>query len=122
MHFPHPGVVNRSNARCHNAAYKPGSVVLVCGDAGMIAQGLIWSSWGSGSATGTGTDVAKVCEPDCASGKVVGAKIRLVLSRPRLCAGDGKRHFTELHYVWIDGTPVRGQPSQGTIPMPCSTS
>jgi hypothetical protein len=108
-------------SRCDNAAYKPGSVVLACGDAGLIAQGLTWGSWGSSTATGTGTGVAKVCEPDCASGKVVRAEIRLTLSRPQLCGADGKRHFTKIRYVWVDGAPVKGQPAQGTIPMPCSS-
>ncbi len=108
-------------SRCNNAAYKPGSVVLACGDAGLIAQGLTWSSWGSSSATGIGTGVAKVCEPDCASGKVVRDEIRLVLSRPRLCAADGKRHFTKIRYSWVNGAPVSGQPGRGTIPMPCSS-
>lgn len=68
---------------------------------------------------GTGTGVAKVCEPDCASGKVVRDAIRLVLSQPRVCSTDGKRHFTKIRYVWVNGAPVPGQPAQGAIPMPC---
>jgi hypothetical protein len=107
-------------SNCTNAAYKPRSVILACGDAGLAAAKLRWSRWGSNSAAGVGTGRAKICEPDCAAGKVATAKMRLVLSKPRLCSQDGKRHFTKIHYTWVDGAPAGTGPKQGTVPMPCS--
>jgi hypothetical protein len=107
-------------SQCDNAAYKPATVILACGDAGLAAVKLHWSSWGSGSATGVGTGEAKLCEPNCAEGKVARAKMRLVLSRPRICSQDGKRHFTKIRYTWVNGAPTGTGPKQGTTPMPCS--
>jgi hypothetical protein len=72
------------SSNCDNAAYKPSSVILACGDAGLAAVKLRWSSWTPSPAAGAGTGRAKVCEPNCAAGKVATAKMRLVLSKPRL--------------------------------------
>ncbi len=107
-------------SRCNNAAYKPATVILACGDAGLVAVKLHWSSWESSSASGVGTGEAKLCKPNCAEGKVAKAKMRLVLSKPRLCSQDGKRHFTKIRYTWVDGAPTGTGPRQGTVPMPCS--
>jgi hypothetical protein len=107
-------------SQCDNAVYKPTGVILACGDAGLAAVKLHWTGWGSTSAAGVGTGVAKLCEPNCAEGKVAKAPMRLVLSKPRLCAQDGKRHFTRVHYSWIEGAPADTGSKRGTIPMPCS--
>ena len=89
------------------------------GDAGLVATKMQWSQWGSARARGAGVGEEKICTPNCAEGRVAKGKMRLSLSRPRLCAQDGKRHFTKVRYSWPNGAPGEG-PNQGTIPLPCS--
>lgn len=116
-----PGAAGRTfvTSDCAGAAFKPREVVLTCGDAGLVATKLAWKQWSSEGASGTGTGEEKVCTPNCAEGRVAKGPMRLVLSRPRLCSQDGKRHFTKVHYTWPNGAPGEG-PKQGSIPLPCS--
>jgi hypothetical protein len=104
---------------CSGAAFKPKSIVLTCGDAGMVVTKLQWPQWGTKEAHGAGRGEQKVCKPNCAAGKVAKAAMKVVLSQPKLCAQDGKRHFTKLHYKWIPAAPGEG-PKQGNIPLPCA--
>lgn len=104
---------------CNGAAFKPRSIVLTCGDAGLVATKLQWTNWGAKRAAGAGLGKEKVCMPDCAAGRVAKGAMKVVLSRPRLCSQDGKRHFTKIHYSWPGGAPGEG-PKQGNIPLPCT--
>jgi hypothetical protein len=104
---------------CSGAAFKPRSIVLTCGDAGLVATKLQWTHWGAKRAAGAGLGREKVCTPDCAAGRVAKGAMKVFLSRPRLCPQDGKRHFTKIHYSWPGGAPGEG-PKQGTIPLPCT--
>jgi hypothetical protein len=103
---------------CSGAAFKPHSIVLACGDAGLVVSKLQWPQWGTKKAHGAGRGEEKICRPDCAAGKVGRAAMKVILSKPRLCPEDGKRHFTKLHYKWIPAAPEG--PKQGNIPLPCS--
>jgi hypothetical protein len=104
---------------CSGAAFKPHSIVLTCGDAGLGATRLHWKQWGASKARGSGRGEEKVCTPNCAEGTVAKGKMTLTLSKPRLCSQDGKRHFTKVHYSWPEGAPGEG-PAKGNIPLPCS--
>ncbi len=104
---------------CAGAAFKPREVVLACGDAGLTATKMQWKQWSSTRASGVGTGEEKVCTPNCANGRVAKGRMQLLLSQPRLCSQDGKRHFTKIRYTWPNGAPGEG-PKQGTIPLPCS--
>lgn len=106
-------------SNCDNAAFKPRQIVLACGDAGLIATKLQWTQWGTKKARGAGLGKQRVCKPTCVAGKIAKGAMKLVLSKPRLCAQDGKRHFTKVHYKWIPAAPAEG-PNQGTTPLPCS--
>jgi len=106
-------------ADCSGAAFKPRSIVLACGDAGLVDTKLQWTQWGKKKAHGAGLGEEKVCKPNCAAGKVAKGAMKLILSRPRFCRQDGKRHFTKVHYKWIPSSPGEG-PNRGTIPLPCS--
>ncbi len=66
------------------------AAILFSADAGNIVQGLTWSTWTSGEATGYGTSNYEACIPDCAAGKVTPEVTTVVLSDPR----DG--HFSKL--------------------------
>jgi hypothetical protein len=104
---------------CEGAAFKPRSIILTCGDAGLVANKLQWTQWGAKRAHGAGLGEEKVCTPNCAEGRVAKGAMKVTLSRPRLCSQDGKRHFTKIHYSWPAGAPGEG-PDQGNIPLPCS--
>lgn len=104
---------------CSGAAFKPKSIVLTCGDAGMVVTKLQWPQWRAKEAHGAGLGEQKVCKPNCAAGKVAKAAMKVVLSQPKLCPQDEKRHFTKVHYRWIPAAPGEG-PKQGDIPLPCS--
>jgi hypothetical protein len=106
-------------SNCYNAAFKPRQIVLACGDAGLIATKLQWTEWGTTKAHGAGLGEQRVCKPTCVAGKVAKGAMKLVLSKPRFCRQDGKRHFTKVHYKWIPAAPAEG-PNQGTTPLPCS--
>jgi len=106
-------------AHCSGAVFKPRWIVLTCGDAGLVATKLQWTQWGMKKAHGAGLGKEKVCKPNCAAGRVARGAMKLILSRPRFCRQDGKRHFTKVHYKWIPAAPGEGR-NQGTIPLPCS--
>jgi len=106
-------------SNCSGAAFKPRSIVLTCGDAGLIVTKVQWPQWGKRKAHGAGLGVQKVCKPNCAAGKVAKAAMKVILSRPRLCPQDNKRHFTKIHYKWIPSAPAEG-PDQGNVPLACS--
>jgi hypothetical protein len=104
---------------CSGAAFKPKSIVLTCGDAGLLVRKLQWPQWGTKKAHGAGLGEEKICKPNCAAGKVGKEAMKVILSKPKLCPQDGKRHFTKLHYKWIPAAPGEG-PNQGNVPLPCS--
>jgi len=103
-------------SNCRKARFEPKQVVLACGDAGLIAQGLDWSRWTNKGATGIGTGVFETCNPNCATGPTVRAAIQLVLSKPAKCKG-GPRLFTKVKYSWPSGAP-QGATSD-SIPLGC---
>jgi hypothetical protein len=104
-------------ANCFKPKFEPSAVVIACGDAGLIVENVGWSSWTRKAAEGTGTGVAKTCDPDCAAGGTVTAPIALALSKVRKCQ-NGKRIFTRLRYTWPSGSPVGG-PASVAIPFGC---
>ena len=106
----------RAVSNCKNARYKPVQFVIACGDAGLIANTLSWSSWTKSQAVAAGTGDINTCNPDCASGGRLSAPISLTLTKPRTCR-NGKRIFSKLFYRWTGAVPT-GPPS-GTVPIGC---
>lgn len=110
-------------SNCNKAKFKPPSVVLTCGDAGLIAKGLTWSEWTGKSASGEGTGIVETCVPDCATGGTRRGAIELTARRPQLCS-NGQRVFSKLHYTWTDGAPKGPDgkpvgPDSGSVPLGC---
>jgi hypothetical protein len=103
---------------CAKPRFEPRSVIIACGDAGLVANDLTWSSWGRKTAQGAGTGVLKTCDPNCASGGTVSGPIELTLSKPRKCSS-GKRLFSKLRYAWVGSPPSPGAPPSGTQPRGC---
>ncbi len=109
------------SANCHGHNFKPGHMILACGDAGLYVEHLDWKHWGRREANGIGTGTGKTCKPDCATGGVKSASMELRLFKPRFCSADGRVHFTKVRYRWTYGSPISGAPDAGTFPFPCGT-
>lgn len=109
------------SAYCHGHNFKPGGIILACGDAGLYVEHLDWKHWGRGEANGIGTGTGKTCRPSCAEGGTKSASMEIRLFKPRFCSQDGRIHFTKMRYRWTHGSPIAGQPDSNVIPSPCAT-
>jgi hypothetical protein len=89
---------------CVKPHYRPSSIIVTCGDAGIILAKLHWSSWGTTSARATGRAEVKTCDPNCAAGGVKGYRVSVRLSKPEAC-GAGDRRFTAISYTFTAGRP-----------------
>ncbi len=109
------------SANCQGHNFKPGHMVLACGDAGLYVEDLHWKHWGRREANAIGTGVGKTCIPYCAAGGTRSGSMEVRLYAPRLCSQDSRVHFTKIRYRWTHGSPIAGQPNQNVIPSLCST-
>jgi hypothetical protein len=105
-------------ANCFKPKFKPGTVIIACGDASLGAKGMTWSSWTRKKADGTGTGLINDCNPDCASGTTKTAPMELQLSKPQLCS-NGKRVFAKLRYIWTSAPPIPDAVASGAVPIGC---
>ena len=109
------------SANCHGHNFKPGHMVLACGDAGLSVEDLNWKHWGRKEANGIGIGTGKTCVPSCAAGGTRSASMEIRLFAPRFCSQDSRVHFTKIRYRWTHGSPIEGGPDQDVIPSPCRT-
>jgi hypothetical protein len=107
------------SAYCHGHNFKPGRIILACGDAGLYVEHLDWKHWGRGEANGIGTGTGKTCTPSCAAGGTKSASMEIRLFKPKYCTQDHRRHFTKIRYRWTHGSPIAGQPDSAVVPSPC---
>jgi len=56
------------------------STIAFSGDSGNIATQLVWSNWGSGTATATGIVDIQGCVPDCASGSETPTQVDITIT------------------------------------------
>ena len=63
-----------------------------------------FSSWGSHGARGRGIGAQDDCLPDCATGTIHRAPVRVRLWRPR--SRCGSRIWTRMTLVWTEGAPT----------------
>ena len=89
----------------------PTVVEVVCNTGDITARNLAWSGWGKPTATAAGTAVVDLCAyEDCHTGAFGNVPIKLIASRIAGCAGRG-RAYTQLRYVFVDGSPWAGVPA-----------
>ena len=89
----------------------PAIVEVVCNTDDITARNLAWSAWGKPTATGRGVAVVDLCAyEDCHTGSFGTVPIRLVATRISAC-GAGRRAYTTLRYVFVDGSPWPGVPA-----------
>jgi hypothetical protein len=65
---------------CEFPVHKPKTIMIYCGDGGAYIAKITWTSWGQDGATGTGEYYKNICEPDCADGKILHARVHVSLS------------------------------------------
>lgn len=98
---------------CGYPEYKPESLTQFCADAGNGVTKIKWSSWTSTKAVGTGSFYVKLCDPNCADGKVVWAKAKVVLSGAKFTRG--KRYLMNVTVSSVNGKPLPGESKSKTI-------
>lgn len=98
---------------CGYPEYKPESLTQYCADAGNGVTKIKWSSWTSTRASGTGSFYVKLCDPNCADGKVVWAKAKVVLSGAKFTRG--KRYLMNVTVSSTNGKPLPGETKSTTI-------
>jgi hypothetical protein len=98
---------------CGYPEYKPQSLTQFCADAGNGVTKIKWSSWTSTKAVGTGSFYVKLCDPNCADGKVVWAKAKVVLSGAKFTRG--KRYLMNVTVSSVNGKPLPGESKSTSI-------
>jgi hypothetical protein len=102
---------------CYSEHFKPKRITIACGDAGIWLGKLKWSSWGSSSAKGTGVYNQNDCTPDCASGKIKSAPVKVTLSKVKTCPGQTNPAFKQAALTYT-GTRPAGFPAKLTFRCP----
>lgn len=89
----------------------PAVVQVVCNTDDITAGHLVWTDWGSQTATANGTAVVDLCAyEDCHTGSFGSVRIKLIASKITKCPKN-VRAYSTLRYVFADGTPWPGIPA-----------
>ncbi len=94
---------------------RPTSIMLACGDGGLIANGLTWTGWGAGFAAARGTASANDCTPNCAEGHFHTSPVVLIADGRERCP-DGRPAYARITVAWP--APAARSP-QLAVPTPC---
>ena len=107
-------------SRCYNAAYKPRSVILACGDGNAWLRDMRWSAWDGRVARGRGSSFENDCIPFCAAGQFHWYPVRVVASKPKLQTCDGRRRYVyqRLRITYTGNRPT-GKPASFRWPSGC---
>lgn len=97
-------------ADCQTPSYEPVTIILACGDGGITATRIQWSSWGPTSATGTAVILATLCNPNCAQGSSGSFPASITLS-DATAAGSSGELFSTLTATFTGASPT-GTPTE----------
>lgn len=78
-HKPHLNSSQVLTWDCEYPTYKPGTIMIYCGDGGAYISKISWNTWGEDGAIGKGEYYRNLCNPDCADGKIVHAPVNVSL-------------------------------------------
>jgi hypothetical protein len=98
---------------CGYPEYKPQTLTEFCADAGNGVTKIKWSSWTSTKAVGTGSFYVNQCDPNCADGKIIWAKVKVVLSGAKVTRG--KRYLMNVTVSSTNGKPLPGESKSTSI-------
>ncbi|MFZ3474325.1 hypothetical protein ACODT3_04460 [Streptomyces sp. 4.24] len=88
------------------AQMRPAEYLLACGDGNNRLVGLRWDSWGSRTATATGTDMVNDCRPYCAAGRFHGYPVTVTLGSPQAWPEHPDvQRFTTIRLLYTDTAP-----------------
>ena len=86
---------------CELEEHKPELIFLACADGGLYVEKIKWSAWTKDGATGIGVFSENLCEPSCAEGQRVQARVNLSLTN--LTEQNGKFYLRSLDISTSDG-------------------
>jgi hypothetical protein len=97
----------------------PASYILTCGDGGTGIEGMRWTSWTAGLASGYGTFYQNDCVPDCAAGKFIRYPVLAAFWGSAAVPGHpGDRRYTELTLIFTgQRPPVYGPGGEPSYPL-----
>ena len=86
---------------CELEEHKPELIFLTCADGGLYVEKIKWSAWSKEGAIGIGVFSENLCEPSCAEGQRVQARVNLSLTN--LTEQNGKFYLRSLDISTSDG-------------------
>jgi hypothetical protein len=116
---PRPGVIaDCGSAPPHRLTIRPSGITLACADNGWGVQDLTWTSWTPSAAAGHGMFWDKLCQPNCATGKIGTYPVAVRLSAVKTT---GQRPwFSQLTLTWEANRPPRPAPDSFRLTPPSS--
>lgn len=64
---------------CETLQYQPESITHTCADGGELIHSIVWTTWTSKSASGTGIYSINLCNPNCAEGQRLEEPVEIAL-------------------------------------------
>ena len=89
---------------CGTHATKPDSLTIYCADFGVNVNHIKWTKWAQSGAVGTGQYSANNCTPNCASGKIISANVKLTLNASKLIKSEYV--MNTLNITTVNGKPL----------------
>ena len=86
---------------CELEEHKPELIFLTCADGGLYVEKIKWSAWSKEGAIGIGVFSENLCEPSCAEGQRVQARVNLSLTN--LTEQNGRFYLRSLDISTSDG-------------------
>jgi hypothetical protein len=111
-------VADCTSAPPYRLSVRPGSITLACADDGLGVEKVIWSSWTTSAAAGTGLFWEKLCQPNCADGKTGYYRARVRLSAVQESAQGP--WFSRLIVTWQSTAPPPTTPDSYRLTPPDS--
>jgi hypothetical protein len=90
---------------CTRERYKPATIILTCGDAGISVGKLKWSKWSPTRAVASGSFTWNDCTPSCVEGHFHNRPVKVTLSGPERCPGRAHEAFGRATFTFPRGGP-----------------
>jgi hypothetical protein len=107
---------------CTKPKVEPKSILLACGDAGIVLKHLRWSDWNGPKAKGKGKLWVKDCDPNCAEGDFdkFKAKVTLLKAKSTTCGGRTVQMYRRAH-VRFPGEKPDGARNLRSFQLACNS-
>lgn len=114
------GVVANCDAASPSLSERPSGIVIACADDGLGAEDMIWSNWGTSTATGQGILYENECTPaaSCGASQFSTYPVKVTLSDVK-SSSDGP-YFSELSVTWEGNRPPNQTPNSFALEGPAS--